>query len=73
MRTIHFAVLASLASAAAAPALAEDVIHITPPLYREQARATAIRPAAERTVTPQPVAAAPAGSRVVAEVASAAR
>lgn len=66
-RTITLAALAAVALAG--PALADDRITITPTLYRDQARATAaVRPATELTTTPRLVPAAPAKSRVVAEV-----
>jgi len=58
--TRPFFALAVLASAtfAADAAVAGDVIHLTPPLYREQARATQqVRHVNDLTTTPQPVAA----------------
>lgn len=72
MRTIHIAALAALASTAlTAPARAEDIVHVTPPLYREMARTSAVRPASELATTPQPVAPAPASRRIVAEASPA--
>ncbi|MGU3539903.1 hypothetical protein [Methylobacterium sp. A54F] len=60
---------------AADAARADEVFHLTPPLYREQARATQqVRRAGELTTTPQPLApatAAPAAVKVVAEAAAA--
>ena len=61
MRTTHALVLAVLASAtfAADTAVAGEAIHLTPPLFREQARATQqTRHVSELTTTPQPLAAA---------------
>lgn len=62
--------IARLALAAASligPASADEAIHLTPPLYREQARAAvALRPASELATTPRLVPAAPAPRRVVA-------
>jgi hypothetical protein len=61
MRTTHALVLAVLASAtfAADAAVAGEAIHLTPPLFREQARATQqMRHVSELTTTPQPLAAA---------------
>ena len=41
------------------PALAGDTVHLTPPLFREQARETQkVRSLTDLTTTPQPVAAA---------------
>lgn len=60
MRTILILASAALVSAAtfAGPAAADDRLHLTPPLYREQAHETRqIRPMGEMTVTPQPVGA----------------
>ena len=66
VRTLILAVLAS--AAVAGPALADDRINLTPPLYREQARATAAeRPASELTTTPSLTARAPTTPRVLAE------
>ncbi|MGH1573062.1 hypothetical protein ACRAWG_23295 [Methylobacterium sp. P31] len=58
MRTILMLASAALASAALhGPAAAEDRLHLTPPLYREQARATQqVRTIRDLTTTPQPVA-----------------
>ena len=66
IRTIVLAVLAVV------PALssvrADERINLTPPLYREQARFTAVvRPASELTTTPSVVRVAPEGSRHSAE------
>ncbi|WP_336491059.1 hypothetical protein [Methylobacterium nigriterrae] len=73
MRTIRALALAVLASAtfAAETAMAGDAIHLTPTLYREQARVTAaVRQASELTTTPSLTARAPAAPRVVAEAAA---
>ncbi len=68
MRAIQLLALAALASATAGTAMAEDRINLTPPLFREQARATAaVRPTNEMTTTPSLTTAAPAAPRVVAE------
>ena len=68
MRTILILASAALTSAAVltGPAAAEG-LHLTPPLYREQARATQqAHPAGDLTTTPQPVAApVNGGSRTV--------
>jgi hypothetical protein len=69
MRTILFLASAALTSAAifTGPAAADDRLHLTPPLYREQARATVqARAVGDLTTTPQPVSAAPPSSRPVA-------
>lgn len=57
--TLRTFVLATLASATlTGSVLADDRTYLTPPLYREQARATAaIRPASELTTTPSLTAA----------------
>ncbi|MCJ2136099.1 hypothetical protein MKK69_18940 [Methylobacterium sp. J-026] len=58
MRTIFILASAALASAAvfAGPASAEEPLHLTPPLYRDQARgAQQARPITDLTTTPQPV------------------
>ena len=67
--TVRHIALAVLASAAfVGPAMADDRINLTPPLYREQARETAaVRPASELATTPRLVPAAPAAPRTVAE------
>lgn len=68
MRTILILASAALTSAAifTGPA-ADDSLHLTPPLYREQARAaTQARAVGDLTTTPQPVSAARPGSRPVA-------
>ncbi|CAO4148037.1 hypothetical protein [Methylorubrum aminovorans] len=72
MRTIQLLALATLASVtAASSAVADERIHLTPPLFREQARSTAsVRPASELTTTPHLTAAAPASRKVVAEAAT---
>jgi hypothetical protein len=60
MRTILILASAALATAAAlvGPAAADDRLHLTPPLYREQARNTReVHPAGDLTTTPQPVVA----------------
>jgi hypothetical protein len=65
IRKIILAVAA--AGSLAGPARADDALHLTPPLYREQARATAtVRPASELTTTPRLVPAASTARRVVA-------
>ena len=53
MRTIQLLALAALTSAATlGTAVADDRLHLTPPLYREHARTTAaVRPASELTTT----------------------
>ena len=61
MRTTHALVLAVLASAtfAADAAVAGEAIHLTPPLFREQARETQqSRRVNDLTTAPQPVAVA---------------
>ena len=72
MRTLRLLAIAALASVAAAGAAsADDRIHLTPTLYREQARTTAaVRPASELATTPRLVPAAPANPRVLAEAAA---
>ncbi|MCJ2036493.1 hypothetical protein [Methylobacterium sp. J-068] len=51
MRTLVLAVLASATLTGSVKA--DDRTYLTPPLYREQARATAaVRPASELTTTP---------------------
>ncbi|KAB1079753.1 hypothetical protein [Methylobacterium soli] len=69
--TVRTLVLAAVASVTlAGTALADDRLNLTPPLYREQARATAtLRPASELTTTPSVTARAPTTRRVVAEAA----
>ncbi|MGV7033019.1 hypothetical protein [Methylobacterium symbioticum] len=75
MRTIQLLTLAALISGATlGTATADDRIHLTPPLYREQARTTAaVRPASELTTVPVLTAPAPARQRIVAEAATSAR
>lgn len=67
--TVRTFVLAALASATlASTAMADDRLNLTPPLYREQARATAaVRPASELTTTPSVTTRALTIRRVVAE------
>ena len=69
--TLRILTLATLASASLiGSALAEEVINLTPPLYREQARATSVeRPATELTTTPRLVPAAQAATRLVTATA----
>jgi hypothetical protein len=71
--TFRTIVLAAFATASLAnTALADDRIFLTPPLYREQARATAtLRPASELTTTPSLTQRVPATRRSVAETADA--
>ncbi|MCJ2052552.1 hypothetical protein [Methylobacterium sp. J-070] len=59
MRTILILASAAFASAAVSgSAAADDRLHLTPPLYREQARdIRQIHPMDELTTTPQPVSA----------------
>lgn len=65
-RTLVLAILASVTLTGTA--MAEDVINLTPPLYREQARATAsVRLPSELTTTPSVTARAPETRRTVAE------
>jgi hypothetical protein len=72
MRTIQLLALATLASiTAAGSVVADERVHLTPPLFREQARATAsVRPASELTTTPHVTAAALVSRKVVAEAAT---
>lgn len=61
------ALIAITAASLIGPASADETIHLTPPLYREQARPTAsVRPASELATTPRLVPAAPVSRRVVA-------
>ncbi|MDP4003734.1 hypothetical protein [Methylobacterium sp. NEAU K] len=58
MRTIFVLASAALTSAAlfTGPAAADDRLHLTPPLYRDQARAAQqVHPVGDLTTTPQPV------------------
>lgn len=76
MRTIQVFALTVLASAAitTGAAMAGEALHLTPPLFREQARETQqVRRVNDLTTTPQPVAAAMpvASSRTVQVVAEA--
>ena len=41
MRVLHILALAAVTAASTGAASADDRVHLTPPLYREQARATA--------------------------------
>lgn len=61
MRATRFLALTILASStfATGAAMAGEALHLTPPLFREQARETqAVRSVSDLTTTPQPVAAA---------------
>ena len=61
MRATQVLVLAALASAAfsTGAAVAGEALHLTPPLFREQARGTQqMRSVSDLNTTPQPVAAA---------------
>ncbi|MCJ2060785.1 hypothetical protein MKL09_30225 [Methylobacterium sp. J-048] len=72
MRTILILASAALTSAAiiTGPAAADDRLHLTPPLYRELARATTqTRPVSDLITTPQPVSATRADTSPVAAVA----
>ena len=71
--TIRAFVLAALVSVPMiGSAVADDRINLTPPLYREQARATsAVHPASELTTTPRLVPAASTEPRIVAEATDA--
>jgi hypothetical protein len=66
--TVRTVVLAALAAVSMiGTARADEVLNLTPPLYRTQARPTAaVRPASELTTIPRLVPAAPAARRVVA-------
>lgn len=71
MRTISFLASAALIATACltGPALADDHLHLTPPLYREQARATQqVRPPSDLATTPRlvPAASAPGTGKVSA-------
>lgn len=72
MRTILILASAALTAAAVltGPAAAEGPLHLTPPLYREQARASQqVHPIGDLTTTPHPVAAPTnAASRTVSMV-----
>ncbi|MCB4802704.1 hypothetical protein QO001_002257 [Methylobacterium brachiatum] len=68
LRSFIVAALATLPMIGSA--LADEAIALTPPLYREQARAiSAARPAAELATTPRLVPAAPVATRVVTATA----
>ena len=73
MRTMQLLSLVALASVAVAnSAVADESINLTPPLFREQARATAsVRPASELTTTPHITVAAPANRKIVADATAA--
>lgn len=73
MRSMQLLSLVTLASVTMAnSAMADESIHVTPPLFREQARATAsVRPASELTTTPHLTPVAPAGRKFVADAAAA--
>lgn len=73
MMTVRTFILATLATAGLAnSATAGDRTFFTPPLYREQARATAtVRPASELTTTPSVTPRTPSTRRSVAETADA--
>ena len=72
MRFTHVLTVAALVSAsfAAGTAMAGEPLHLTPPLYREQARTIGrTRAPNDLVTTPQPVAAArPVETRCVVEV-----
>ena len=69
MRSLVLSAAATATLAGAASA--DDRIHVTPPLYREQARTTAaVHPASELTTTPSVVPPAAASRPVVAEAGS---
>lgn len=66
IRTITLATLTAVTMIGSA--VADERINVTPTLYREQARTTAIvRPASELITTPRLVPAAPVGPRHVVE------
>ena len=72
MRVLHILALAAVTAASTSAASADDRVHLTPPLYREQARATAaVRPASELTTTPRLSPAAAANPRIVADASPA--
>lgn len=79
MRSTHIALLSAVAvvSLYAGTVSADDRLHITPPLYRDLARATQqIHRAAELTTTPHPVAPAQLDgdtSKIAAELVASAR
>ncbi|MEE7489355.1 hypothetical protein [Methylobacterium oryzae] len=70
MRTILILASAALTSAAfTGLATADDRLHLTPPLYRDQVRpAQQVRAIHDLTTTPQPVAAQAAGNRTVSSL-----
>lgn len=72
MRTMRLLTLTVLATVTVAgSAIADETVNVTPPLFREQARATAsVRPASELTTTPHVTVAAPATRKVVADTAA---
>ena len=66
------ALLALAAGSMIGSARADESIHLTPPLYREQARPTAlVRPASELVTTPRLAPSQPAPRRIVATAVSA--
>ncbi|MDP4006185.1 hypothetical protein [Methylobacterium sp. NEAU K] len=66
IRTITLATLATVTLIGSAQA--NERVNLTPPLYREQARATAtVRPPSELATTPRLVPTAPVGRRLVVE------
>ncbi|BAU89662.1 hypothetical protein MPPM_1057 [Methylorubrum populi] len=72
MRTMRLLTLTFLATVTVAgSAVADEAVNVTPPLFREQARATAsVRRASELTTTPHVTVAAPATRKVVADAAA---
>ncbi|KAA0125047.1 hypothetical protein CIW48_04780 [Methylobacterium sp. P1-11] len=70
MRTILILASAALTSAAfTGLAAADDRLHLTPPLYRDQARPTQqVRVIHDLTTTPQPVAAPASVGRTVSSL-----
>ncbi len=68
VRTLILAALAAIPMTGASRA--DDIVTLTPPLYRAQARTTAtVRPASELATTPRLVPASPAAPRIVAAAA----
>jgi hypothetical protein len=67
--TIRRHLIATFAAVASiGPAAAGETVSITPPIYRDLARTTAVvRPASELTTTPRVVPTAPAAPRIVTE------
>ncbi|NEU15116.1 hypothetical protein G3T14_24110 [Methylobacterium sp. BTF04] len=72
MRATHAFALAILASATfvSGAAIAGEMIHLTPPLFREHARETQqVRSVSDLSTTPQPVAVAkPSGAPRTAQI-----